>query len=294
MGNKINIVFFGTPEFAVAPVLGALIKNGYNVSRFQPHSLKDERVFEEFKESNPDLCIVAAYGKILPARYLDIPKYGFINVHPSLLPKYRGPSPIQTVILNGDQETGVTLLMVDAKVDHGAILASSKYQIPEDKYFTETAKELFELGAKLLIEILPKYINGEIEPKEQDHSQATFTKMFKREDGKINWHDPAQEIYNRIRALNPEPGTWTTWHPSTSSGQADKVINISDVTTFKVVSPQGGDLVPGTVKKVDNKVVVATSSGYLELISIQLEGGKKMDAKSFINGHPNFLNSQLE
>src|SRR3989344_3033128 len=112
MKNNLNIVFFGTPDFA-SPVLDPLKKNGYNVSHFQKKSLKDEAVFEEFKDLKPDLCVVAAYGKLLPARYLDVPKFGFVNVHPSLLPKYRGPSPIQTAILNGDEETGATIMVVD-------------------------------------------------------------------------------------------------------------------------------------------------------------------------------------
>ena len=325
--SSLNIVFFGTPDFAV-PVLNALLDNGYNVSGvfsgrgpisdlareygirvFQPISLKkakprsdaqsasttgDEQTFEAFKLLKPDFCIVAAYGKILPARYLDVPEHGFINIHPSLLPKYRGPSPIQTAILNGDKETGATIMVVDEETDHGPILDSVKYQIPNTKANVEISQELFELGAKLLVQTLPKYLNGEIKPKEQDHSQATFTKMFTRENSRINWNSSAEKIYNQIRALNPEPGTWTTWNPSTSSGQAGKVINISNVTTRRVGYPQRTDLGPGTVKKVDNKIAVATSKGYLDLISVQLEGGKEMDAADFVNGHSNFLNSQLE
>ena len=281
MKNSLNTVFFGTPDFAM-PVLEALKKTGHNVSHFQSKSLKDEKVFEEFKNLKPDLCVVAAYGKILPSRYLEIPKYGFLNVHPSLLPKYRGPSPIQTAILNGDKETGVTIMVVDAEVDHGPILAQKTYNLQLTTYNPQASKELFELGAKLLIKILPKFINGEIEVKLQEHEKATFTKMFKREDGRINWSEPAEKIYNQVRALNPEPGTWTTWK--------SKVINISNVTTFNVVNPQ----VAGTVIKLDGNVAVATKTCYLILKSIQLEGGKVMDAKSFLNGHPDFLNSMLE
>jgi len=283
--NKSNfkIVFFGTPDFAM-PVLESLTQAGYIVSHFKSKSPKDDAVFDEFKKLNPDLCVVAAYGKILPARYLDVPKYGFLNVHPSLLPKYRGPSPIQTTILNGDKKTGVSIMMIDAEVDHGPILTQQEFPIPEFRFSNhdELAKELFELGAKLLIETLPKYIAGKLKPKEQDHSQATFTKMFKREDGRINWSESGEKIYAQIRALNPEPGTWTTWK--------SKVINIYNITTFSVVSPQA----PGTIKKIDNKIAVATSKGYLDLITVQLEGGKKMDAKSFVNGHPDFVDSQLE
>ena len=249
-----NIVFFGTPDFAM-PVLETLIKNGYNVSRFQSKSLKDDQTFETFKQLNPDLCVVAAYGKILPARYLNVPKYGFVNVHPSLLPKYRGPSPIQTAILNGDEETGVTIMVVDEEMDHGPILAVREFSIFNFQFSNhdELAKELFELGAKLLIETLPKYLSGEIKPIEQDHGQATFTKMFKREDGRINWDSPAQKIYNQIRALNPEPGTWTTWN--------NKIINIKKAG-FR-----------------DRQIHIQT---------IQMEGKKEMPFEEFLRGHPDF------
>lgn len=285
MKNDLKIVFLGTPDFAM-PVLEALFKNGYNVSRFQPKSLKDDQVFEEFKNLKPDICIVAAYGKILPQKFLAVPKFGFLNIHPSLLPTYRGPSPIQTAILNGDKETGVTIMKIDDQVDHGPILAEKKYLIDKNKDLITISAELFELGAKLLIKILPEYIDGATKPKEQDHNQATFTKMFKREDGRINWPESGDKIYNQIRALNPEPGTWTTWK--------SKVINISNVTTFNVVNPQMTDLVPGTVRKIDGDIVIGTGTGYLVLKQVQLEGGKKMDVKSFINGHSDFLNSKLE
>lgn len=310
MKNNLKIIFFGTPDFVV-PVFKALLNNEYNISGvfsghgpveltakkhgikvFSPISLKkDEQVFEEFKSLKPDLCVVAAYGKILPQKFLDVPRCGFLNIHPSLLPKYRGPSPIQTALLNGDKETGVTVMLVDAEVDHGPLLASREFSISNFQFSNhdELANEIFELGAKLLVQILPEYIAGKIKPKEQNHSQATFTKMFTRDDGKINWNSSAKEIYNRIRALNPEPGTWTTWK--------GKVINISTITSSDDVSPQMADLalkMPGTVEKISNDIAVATKKCYLILKSIQLEGGKEMDAKSFVNGHPEFLASTLE
>jgi len=292
MKNNLNIVFFGTPDFAM-PVLEALIKNNYNVSRFQPQSLKDESVFEEFKNLKPDICVIAAYGKIIPKNFLDIPRYGFLNIHPSLLPKYRGSSPIQTTILNGDKETGVSIMVIDEKVDHGPILAQREFSILNFQFLNhnELAKELFKLGSELLVEVLPKYLNGKIKPIEQDHSQATFTKMFLREDGRINWSESCDKIYNQIRALNPEPGTWTVWNPSTNSGQRSKVINIP---TCDVGYPQIEENAAGMVKKMNNDIVIGTGTGYLIIKSIQLEGGKEMDAKSFMNGHPDFLGSQLE
>lgn len=303
--EKLKIVFFGTPDFAI-PALKTLIDTGHEISAvfagqgpinnlagesglkvFQPASpKKDDRVFEEFKKLKPDVCIIAAYGKIIPERYLDIPKYGFINIHPSLLPKYRGPSPVQTAILNGDTETGASIIFVDKEVDHGPLLASASYKIDKTKYHIEVATDIFRLGAKLLIETLPKYVSGEIKPKAQDHSRATFTKMFGRKDGRIDWSQSAEKIYNQIRALNPEPGTWTTWK--------GKVINILNVTTLNVVSSQNGYLVPGTITRAGENIAVATKKCYLILKQIQLEGGKKMDAQSFLNGHPDFPNSKLE
>lgn len=303
--NNLKIVFFGTPDFAI-PVFKALLNNKYNVSGvfaghgpieleakkdgikiFNPASLKkDDQVFQEFKSLKPDLCIVAAYGKILPPRYLVMSKYGFLNVHPSILPKYRGPSPVQTAILNGDRETGASIMIVDEEIDHGPVLANVPYKIPDLKYHIEVAEDIFKLGAELLVKILPKYINGRIKPVEQDHSKATFTKMLKREDGHINWSKSGNKIYNQIRALNPEPGTWTTWK--------GKVINIP---TCDVGNPQVIDRVPeiaGMVRKIDDDIVIRTGTGYLILKSIQLEGGKEMDARSFVNGHPEFLDSTLE
>ena len=304
--SKFKIIFFGTPDFAM-PVLEALIKNGYNVSHLKTKSLKDDSVFEEFKSLNPDLCVVAAYGKIIPKRYLEIPKYGFINVHPSLLPKYRGPSPVQTAIMNGDAETGASIMLVDEEVDHGPVLTKATYRIPDTKYHIEIAEDIFGLGAKLLVETLPKYTNGEIKPEPQDHSQATSTKMFSRIDGRINWNEPAEKIYNQIRALNPEPGTWTTWN--------GKVINIPTSSRFyspqnddyriedpRFVENESGQVVypqvkngaeAGSVRKINGDIAVLTKGGYLALETVQLEGGKKMNIKYFVSGHRGFVGSVL-
>lgn len=295
-------MFFGTSSFAL-PVLKQLLLNDYSISAvftgggqieveaqkhgikvFKPASLKkDNDILEQFKMLNPDLCIVAAYGKIIPSSYMSMPHYGFVNVHPSVLPKYRGPSPVQTAILNGDTETGASVMIVDQKVDHGPILASVKYKIPKTKYNEEISKEIFELGGKLLIETLPKYLKNELRPVEQDHGQATYSRKFQRQDGKINWNKTAEEIYNEIRALNPEPGTWTTW-----KGKALN-IKIAESSVLQVNNQE-----PGIVVRINDDIAVATRKCYLILKQIQLEGGKEMDAQSFLNGHPDFLASKLE
>lgn len=328
--QNIQTIFFGTSQFAILGIQ-ALIDAKYNVTAvitqpdkptgrkqvfspspvkmfakkhsiktLQPNSLKDDDTFQTFKDLNPDLCVVAAYGKIIPRRYLDVPKYGFINIHPSLLPKYRGPSPIQTAILNGETETGITITVVDEEMDHGPILAQREWattnpitknvntlQVPHFLNSKLNYQQLHDFlakeGAKLLVETLPKYINGETKLELQDHSKATFTKKFSREDGRINWNEPAEKIDNQIQALNPEPGTWTTWK--------GKVINIP---TSNFGYSQKEELRPGTIMSVDKKIAIATSKGYLILTFLQLEGRKETDAKSFVNGYPDFLSSILE
>lgn len=309
-----NLVFFGTSGFAVL-TLKALIEAGYNIAAvitqpdkpagrkqklspapikifaeqhdlkiLQPKTLRDDDIFETFKNLNPDICIIAAYGKIVPSRYLEIPKYGFLNIHPSLLPKYRGPSPIQTAILNGENETGVTVMIIDEEVDHGPILMQKAYNLPPSTYYPQAEKELAEMGARLLIKTLTKYLKGEIKSKPQDHSQAIFTKILSRQDGRINWNESAKKIYNQVRALNPEPGTWTTWN--------SRVINIP---TLRVGYPQTREIskTPGLIAKTDKNIVVTAKDSCLELNLIQLEGGKKMTIEEFINGHRDFVGSIL-
>ena len=186
-----------------------------------------------FKNLKPDICIVAAYGKIIPKDYLDVPKYGFLNIHPSLLPKYRGPSPCQYAILNGDKETGVTIMKLDEEMDHGGIVAVEKLKIKDLSLNSrELCEKLFQTGAELLVKIIPDYIEGKIEPTPQDHSQATYTKKLTFQDGKIDWSEPAEKIINKIRAFNPEPGAWT----QLLNGKILKIIN-ADISEIKSKEP---------------------------------------------------------
>ena len=285
-----TIVFFGTSEFAV-PALEALHEAGFDLTVItmpdqpmgrkkiltpppikitaeklglkilQPPKLKDDTFFEEYKSLQPDFCVIAAYGKIIAERYIDTPEYGFLNIHPSLLPKYRGPTPIQSAILNGDTETAVTIMQIDKDMDHGPILMQKKYAIGPDETFLELHDRLANEGSKLLIEIIENF--STITPHEQDHSQATFIKIYERADGKIDWSLSPQEIYNQIRALNPEPGTWTTWQ--------DKILNIQEAR----------------IKKQESREE-------LEIIKLQLEGKKETSFADFLSGHPSFDISQLK
>lgn len=193
-------IFLGKGEF------GEIVLKGLIENKYKPVLVYD---FNKIEKLKPDLVVVASYGKIIPKKILEIPKYGSLNIHPSLLPKYRGPSPIQTTILNGDKKTGVTIILMDEKIDHGEIISSSKLLISKKITYQELSKELAQLGVKLLIETIPKWISGEIKQKPQDESKATYTKILKREDGKIDWSKPAQEIERQIRAFNPWPGTFT-------------------------------------------------------------------------------------
>lgn len=288
-----KIIFFGTSEFAV-PALKALNKSGFEITAvvttpdqpagrkkaitpppikiaadflklkiLQPTKLRDNSLFEEFKSLAPDLCIVAAYGKIIPEEYLSVPKQGFLNIHPSLLPKYRGPTPIQTAILNGDTETGITILRVDKDVDHGPIFIKKHFSIELGETYQQLHDRLADEGAGLLLEVISNIEN--IIPEEQNHDQATFTKMLERADGKIDWSRPHQEIYNQIRALNPEPGTWTTWN--------DRILNIKDASFAKATEGHNEQL---------------------KLLIVQLEGKKETSLADFLSGHPDFDISQLK
>lgn len=312
MEKNINIVFFGTPEFSI-PALRYLLKANYKIGAvvtspdevwgrkkelnqsavkifslehglviLQPASLKEDATFNEFQKLNPDLCVVVAYGRIIPERYLNIPKYGFLNIHPSLLPKYRGPTPIQTAISNGNTETGVTIMLLDKDVDHGPIVSSNNYNLKTTSSYPEAAGDLAIQGAKLLIETLPRYLSGEIKPQEQNHSEATFTKIFSRGDAKINWHNTAEKIYNQVRALNPEPGTWTTWDIKTLKIKEAEVVFDGQETHS-----------PGKVSGSDGDIFVETSRGLLKIKKLQLEGKKELSAKEFINGFPTFVGSTL-
>jgi methionyl-tRNA formyltransferase len=310
--SDLRIVFFGTPEFS-AYTLKALKENGYNIvgvitqtskplgrkkellpspvkayaelqgiSVLEPSTLKDDAVFEQFQNLNPDLCIVVVYGKIIPQRFLDTPQYGFINIHPSLLPKYRGPSPIRSAILEGEKETGTSIMIVDSQMDHGPVLAQKGYPISDNAYHEEIKNDLCRISTELLLETIPKYIAKEIMPQEQNHDKATFTKMLTREDGRIHWNDSSEKIYNLIRALSDEPGTWTTYK--------GKTLRIIKAFSLNQDAPQK----PGTVVKLEKDIAIANSSGYIVVEVLQLEGKKETDAKSFANGYPDFIGSVLE
>ena len=237
--KNLNFIFFGTSEFAVK-ILEKLIENSYFPSLVvtapdkpqgrkmimtpppvkvfaQVHNLKVEQP-ESLAVKPPnggltampfDLFIVASYGKIIPKSILDIPKFGTLNVHPSLLPRFRGPSPIQSFILSGEEKTGVTIMLMDAEIDHGPILASQKLKVESHIKYKQLEEKLAELGGEMLVDVIPKWISGEIKAVEQDHSQATFTKKINKEDGLVDLEkDSPENIYRKFLAFQPWPGIY--------------------------------------------------------------------------------------
>jgi len=299
-------IFFGTPKFA-AIVLEKLINAGYipeavicnpdepigrkqiltspptkilarkyGINILQPEILANYKL--QITNHKPDLAIVAAYGKILPKEILEIPKHGFINIHGSLLPKYRGASPIQSAILNGDKETGITIMKVDEEIDHGPIISNVKIQISDDDTYGILSQKLAVTGAELLTKVIPDYIYGKIEPVAQDHSKATYTKIIKKEDGKIDWSKSAEEIERMTRAFYPWPTAWAIWN--------NKILKIirADITG-------GNNHEIGQIFLTNKKeLAVKCGSGSLIIKKMQLEGGKILSAKEFLNGHKDFFN----
>lgn len=244
-----------------------------------------------------DVGVCVAYGKIIPKKILDIFPKGVLNIHPSLLPKYRGPSPIQTVILNGDVETGVTIMLLDEEMDHGAVLSCSVYPVTQTTRGGELSEALAREGAKLLIKTIPQWLNRAIEPLTQDHATATFTKMLEREDGRIDWQKPAEQIARMVRAYDMWPGTWTTWQ-----GKRIKILKASiEYTTpnpsserrgnESISSPYRGEVRRGGSEA--NTITVNCNPGAIILEQIQPEGKKVMTAENFLRGSPKFLGSIL-
>ena len=295
----IPIIFFGTHQFAAA-ILEAVIKSGlfdiqlvitmpdrpvgrhqelqesavkivakkYNLKIDQPSSLKNYSLLS----TSYSLNIIVDYGAIIPQSIIDAPKFGSINVHPSLLPKYRGASPIQSVLMNGEKETGISIMLIDDQMDHGPILAQQKFSILVDDTFSTLYERLAAEAGSLLINTVQKYLDNEIKPQTQDHEEATFTKIMSREDGKIDFTlKTASEIYNLYRGLTPWPGIFTIWNEK----------------RLKLIKTKLADkkITPGEIKTEGDRLFWGCKSGSIEVLELQLEGKKIMTAKEFINGN---------
>ena len=299
-----RIIFMGTPDFAV-PVLEALIAAGHEVVLavtqpdkavgrsgkltpppvkvcalahgipvFQPERVRRPEAMAELEKVPADLGVVVAFGQILPQKLLDLPTHGCFNVHASLLPMYRGASPINHVILAGEKESGVTIMQMDAGIDTGDILLQEAVPLAEDETAETLAEILSALGARLIVEAIGKLEDGTLTRTPQE-GESCYAGMLTKEMGLIDWKLPAEEIGRRIRGLLPWPGTWTY-------RDGKKLIIGSGVPEAQEVPP---NLVPGAVFRADKKgLLVQTGEGALRILSLQPEGKKMMDAKSFMNG----------
>jgi methionyl-tRNA formyltransferase len=309
--KKINIIFFGTGNFAKTILQNLIVNTLVEIKMIitqpdKPIGRKQELqappikiLAEQYKLniSQPanlktydldlktyDLNIVVDYGLFIPQNIIDIPKFGSINIHPSLLPKYRGSSPIQSVLVNGESKTGVSIMLIDAEMDHGPILTQKELGIePDDTYTTLSAKTAV-MASKMLTDVLSKHIDGSIKPQFQDDNKATFCKILTREDGLIDFNKTALEIYNQYRGLTPWPGVYveTQNHKSTTLKQRLKLLKILPVD--KNIA----------VKKIvyeNNKIFIGCKNGSMEVLELQMEGKKPMEAKYFINGYK-YLNNR--
>lgn len=255
------------------PVKQCALAHGIEV--FQPAKIKEDSSIEYIKKYKPDIMIVAAFGQILPKTLLDLPEYGCINVHASLLPKYRGAAPIQWAVLNGDEVTGVTTMRMDVGLDTGDMIAKREVRIAEDETGGSLFDRLAAVGAKLCVETMDMLGNGTAEFTPQNHEAATHTSMITKELGDMDWNRPAAELERLVRGLNPWPSAYTHLKNKTLK-----------IWKAAVLGEESGEK-PGTVVRTEKDgLVVQTKKGCLKLLEVQLEGKKRMDAGAFLRGCP--------
>jgi len=308
-------VFMGTPDFAV-PSLRALAEGPYMVTVvtqpdrptgrgarvspppvkvaaeelglpvIQPESLRDPEFRERMAAMHPDVTVLVAYGEYVAPVLLDLPRHGSINLHPSLLPRWRGSTPIQSAILAGDTETGVSIIRMDRGLDTGPIVAQRATPLGPDETHPQLSARLAALGAGLLAEVLPLWLRGEIEAVPQPEEGATMTRTLSKEDGLLDWTLGAEELSRRVRALQPWPGTYTYW--------GDRMLKVLLARPL-----EGGEAaVPGTVVALPGegrapRVGVQTGLGLLELLQVQLAGKAPIEARALLSGYPQIAGSVL-
>lgn len=262
-------------KLQASPVKELALKNGLPV--LQPRRAREEGFIRELSALNPELIAVAAYGQILPQPILDLPRFGCLNVHTSLLPKYRGAAPIQHAILNGDDETGVTIMKMDAGLDTGGILTQDATAINTADTAQTLHDRLAAIGAELLVRTIPDFVSGRIQPRPQPAEGVTHAPKIKKHDGEIDWKLPARQVHNRVRAMVPWPGAFTHL-----PGQpAPHLLKIWETQ----VTESPGE--PGEVLQADKSgILVGCGAGALRILVLQKEGGRRMSAAEFLAGHP--------
>jgi methionyl-tRNA formyltransferase len=248
-----------------------------NLAVLQPERARNDGFIEELRQLQPDLIVVAAFGQILPQAILDLPRFGCVNVHTSLLPKYRGAAPIQWAILSDERETGVTIMKMDAGMDTGAILTQETTPIRENDNAQALHDRLATIGAQLLLRTIPDYIAGKVAPSAQPSEGVSYAPKIKKPDGQIDWTQPARSIWNRVRGLVPWPGTFTH-----VSGRAKPyLLKIWEAHPLQ----QAG--APGHILQADKSgIVVACGQDALRILVVQLEGGRRLTTEQFLVGHP--------
>ena len=306
-----RIVFMGTPDFAV-PALEALVDSyrvvgvvtqpdrpagrgrrrrpspvkqtalDRGIPLSQPRSLRMPEAVAQLAAWAPDVIVVAAFGQILRQDVLDLPPHGCLNVHASLLPRWRGAAPISAAILAGDDVTGVTIMRMDAGLDTGPILAQREELIQPNDTRATLKERLAQIGAELLIETLPVYLAGKLVPRPQLEEGVTYADQLRKEDGRLDWSLSAIELDRRVRAFAPWPGAFTTWQ-----GQRLKILRALPMRDWR------GDAPPGTVFALADESVVATGKGALRLEEVQLAGKRPADIAAFLRGQRSFLGSRL-
>ncbi len=303
-----KIVFMGTPEFAV-PTLKLLIENhevigvvtqpdrpaGRNnklrpspvkevaieagIPVFQPKRLRNPEAIEELKQWDADFHVVVAFGQILPPAVLDLPKIAPINIHGSLLPRWRGAAPIHAAIRAGDSETGITIMIIDAGLDTGPMLTKRAIPIENGETAQTLHDKLSQIGAELLIETLPKVVSGEVKPQQQDDSLATYAPQIKKEEGQIDWSQSAQSIERLVRAFTPWPGTFTFWD--------GKQLKIHKGINGEGTAPHGH------VVEQNGQIAIGTGDGLYYPHEVQLAGKTRISITDFANGYSDFLGATL-
>jgi len=310
----LRVVFMGTPEFALSsleylllneyevvavytqpdraagrgrslassPVKKAALDRGLLV--LQPVSFKEAGAVAQLASLRPDVIVVAAFGQVLPPSVLDIPRYRCINIHPSLLPKFRGPSPVAAAILAGDKFTGVSLMLMDRGLDTGPVLAQAQVPISAQDTTGSLTAKLSLIGAQLLVEILPRWTRGEIVPRPQNEAEASYTGTLSKREGAIDWRLPAVVIWRRVRAFHPWPGCFTKWQ-----GKQLKII-------AAVSLPGEASLEAGRVVALNKEGVafgVNTGEGILGILKVQLEGKRTMSSAEFLRGQRQLIGAVL-
>lgn len=269
-------------DLKLAPPPVKVEASRWNLLVLQPERARRPEFHQQLTEIGPDLIVVAAYGQILPVQILELPRFGCLNIHTSLLPKYRGAAPIQWAILNGDTETGVTIMKMDAGLDTGDIVAEERTPIHDSDTAQTLHDRLATLGADLLIRTIPEFVRGKTQSRKQPEHGASYARKITKEDGRLKWTSSARSLWNQVRGLVPWPGAYTRL----KDGNSEALIKIWAADPIES-EPAGASAAPGEIVRADRSgIVVACGEGALRIKNLQREGGRRLEAHAFLAGHP--------